>query len=73
MLTESKKKVVELYNNGLGLYKNRQFASAMELFNSALQIDDKDGPSRLYVDRCKHFMETPPPENWDGVFTMTTK
>lgn len=73
MISESKKKLVEIYNQGLELYKNRQFDTALNKFREALSMDEKDGPSRLYLDRCEHFIDNPPPENWDGVFTMTTK
>jgi hypothetical protein len=32
-----------------------------------------DPPSRLYIQRCKTFMVTLPPPDWDGVYTMETK
>lgn len=27
----------------------------------------------IYVERCNSYLETPPEEGWDGVFTLTTK
>ncbi len=73
MVTEEKKKVVEIYNKGLMLYKQRKFDLAIESFSAALKIDPEDGPSKLYLGRAQDFKKTPPPEDWDGVFTMTTK
>ena len=73
MLTEEKKKVVEYYNEGLDAYKARDWDRAIEAFKKALEVDPKDGPSRLYLERCEVYKETPPPDDWDGVFTMTTK
>ena len=61
------------YNSGLGLYKDRKFDDAMKCFEKALTINPNDGPSKLYLDRCKAFKETPPPDDWDGVFVMSTK
>lgn len=73
MISDSKKRLVDIYNQGLEMYKNRQFQNAIQKFQEALSVDEKDGPSKLYLERCEHFIENPPPENWDGVFTMTTK
>lgn len=73
MLTPEMQQVLDLYNKGLELYKKRQFKEALENFKKALAIKPEDGPSALYVNRCEHFIAEPPPEDWDGVFTMTTK
>jgi len=39
----------------------------------AHQVDANDGPTNLYISRCETYIATPPPADWDGVFTMTTK
>ena len=51
----------------------RKFEAAKEIFAKALQVDKEDGPSKVYYVRCKHYIDNPPPEDWDGVFSMTTK
>ncbi len=73
MITEEKKKVLELFNEGRRAYKLMDFESAKTCFAKALQIDGDDGPSKVYYARCKHYVENPPPEDWDGVFVMKTK
>ncbi|MDH5719281.1 MAG: tetratricopeptide repeat protein [Spirochaetia bacterium] len=73
MLTAEKKQVVDLYNDGLSLYKERKWPEAIQKFEQALQIIPDDGPSKLYLERCQHFQENPPADDWDGVYTMTTK
>ena len=73
MITDEKKQVLELFNEGRKLYKLMQFDQAKTCFARALKIDPEDGPSRVYFSRCKHYVENPPPEDWDGVFVMTTK
>ncbi len=65
--------VLEHYNRGLSLYKMKKFSDAIQEFEKALSIRPEDGPSKLYLDRCKNFLKNPPPEDWDGVYTMTTK
>ncbi len=73
MLSQEMQEVLKYYNEGLKLYKERKWEEALEKFQKALEIKPDDGPSKLYIERCKHFIENPPPEDWDGVFTMTTK
>ena len=46
---------------------------AQQKFAEALNIDKEDGPSRVYFERCKLYIDNPPPEDWDGVFDMKTK
>jgi hypothetical protein len=73
IVSEDMMKVVSIYNEGLRLYKTRQFSEARAKFLEALQINPNDTPSQLYVDRCDSFIANPPPEDWDGVYIMTTK
>jgi adenylate cyclase len=64
---------VERYTEGIRLYRERAFKDARACFRETLVINPADRPSRLYVERCEHFLETPPPADWDGVWTMTSK
>jgi len=73
MITPDMQKVLNFYNEGLALYKQRKWNDAMAKFKKALEVKPDDGPSKLYVQRCEHFIEAPPAADWDGVFTMTTK
>lgn len=66
-------KLLKLYKNGLTLYRERNFTEALKSFKAALEIDPFDGPSQLYSERCEAYIQTPPPKDWDGVFTMTSK
>lgn len=61
-----------------------QFEEAVRLYRK-LELDAAEGilldlnlkrPARLYglyLERISIFRQTPPPENWDGAFTFTTK
>ncbi len=73
MLTESKRKMLENYNEGLKLYKAMRFKEALSVFKKALECEPEDGPTRLYIARCVELSKNPPSSDWDGVFTMTTK
>jgi adenylate cyclase len=67
------KDVICLFHQGLEEYKGRKWQEANETFNKVLDIKPDDCPSKLYLKRSKNLMEAPPPEDWDGVFTMETK
>jgi len=73
MISREKKEVLRLYNLGLNAYKLRKWDDAISYFNNALQMDPADGPSKLYLERSSKFKVEPPADDWDGVFTMTTK
>ena len=73
MITEEKARVLDLFKEGRKLYVMRKFEEAKDMFAKALQVDPEDGPSKVYYKRCKHYMDNPPPDDWDGVFSMTTK
>ncbi len=73
MINETKKKVLEFFEEGRRHYKLMKFKQARISFSEALKLDPEDGPSKVYYARCKHYAENPPPEDWDGVFVMKTK
>jgi len=73
MITEEKRKVIELFAAGRKQYKLGEFAEAHKIFMSALEIDPNDGPSKVYAARAKYYVEVPPPDDWDGVFVMKDK
>ncbi|KAJ3315054.1 hypothetical protein HDV04_004854 [Boothiomyces sp. JEL0838] len=63
---------IRLFQGGLAFYKRRMFIQAQELFESAIQLTD-DGPSKVLLSRCKHYIEQPPPVDWDGTYVAEGK
>lgn len=72
-ITATKKKSLENYNLGIAAYRQQRWDEAIVYFKSALNSVPDDETSKIYIERCEEFKKNPPPENWDGVFTMTTK
>lgn len=72
-LPPDRSQVVEAFLRGLARYRDMDFAGAETFFHQALTLDPEDGPSRTYVGRCQAYRSSPPPADWDRVFTMTTK
>jgi len=65
--------MLERYEMALMFYRDQRFPDALELFTELHEIDPDDGPTRVGKMRCEAYVENPPPPDWDGVFTMTTK
>ncbi|HHK60470.1 MAG TPA: adenylate/guanylate cyclase domain-containing protein [Desulfobacterales bacterium] len=63
---------VKCYEAALDAYQNRRFAEAIQRIETLLARQE-DPPARLLLDRCQAYLSAPPPADWDGVFTMTSK
>lgn len=61
------------YGEGLDAYRGRRWAEAERAFHAACRAMPGDEPSTLYVERCQQFAKQPPPEDWDGVWTLAGK
>ncbi|MGB3203838.1 MAG: adenylate/guanylate cyclase domain-containing protein, partial [Crinalium sp.] len=69
-----KEEIIELYHKGREYYLKRKFTRAMGEFGAILEDFDKnDKAALLYLKRCQHFLQEPPPDDWDGVWTLTEK
>ncbi|MDW8306489.1 MAG: adenylate/guanylate cyclase domain-containing protein [Leptospiraceae bacterium] len=62
------------YEEALELYFQRQWEVAARKFQDADKISgSKDLACQLLYERCQFYLENPPPPDWDGVYTRTTK
>ncbi|QTA84456.1 CHASE2 domain-containing protein [Desulfonema magnum] len=66
---ESRKAILKTFARGLEMFYKGQFADAREIFS---EIRDLDPPASAYEKKCRILMESPP-ENWQGVWVMTSK
>jgi adenylate cyclase len=65
--------VLGSFRDGLEAYRGRHWAEARESFERSLELNPNDAPSKLYIERCNHLAESPPADDWDGVWVMTSK
>jgi class 3 adenylate cyclase len=61
------------FEQGLEAYRAQQWPQALQAFEAALAVNPEDAPSRLFIDRVKHFQASPPGDAWDGVWHLTQK
>ncbi len=72
------KKILPAYHEALDLYKNQEWSKAIEAFKASDELEDmfggrKTNPSRIYIPRCEHYLQNSPGDDWDGVWTLTSK
>lgn len=66
-------KVIGTYQQAMKYYYSRDWDKAIQRFNSVMELKPNDGPSQIYIGRCKKFKKKPPEKDWNGVFQLTTK
>jgi adenylate cyclase len=64
---------VTAYEAGLDAYARRDWADAAELFESAIAVRGDDLPSQIFVERCRKYLASPPPEDWTAVSILAEK
>jgi adenylate cyclase len=69
----SQEELLKYFCEGFHLYHEQQWKRSLSSFEQALQVNPQDYASKLYLERCQGYIIEPPPEEWDGVFTMKTK
>ncbi len=58
----------EDFARGLAYYQELSFDKAAGIFSSCANSDHL---CRLFLERCNHFMTSPPDEDWDGSWELT--
>lgn len=54
-------------------YTERRWEDAIAAYERLAAFAPSDKLPSVFIDRCRHFMVEPPPDNWSGVFEMKTK
>ena len=62
-----------LYENGLGLYRDRKFAEAEAVFLECLRAQPDDNLAKIYLKECRELLAHPPGLDWDTVVVMKSK
>jgi len=64
---------VYLFHKAMDLFEARNWKDAEDAFNQVLKLSPNDGPSNLYINRCRQYREYPPKPDWDGSFVISAK
>ncbi len=66
-----KENIIADFEKAVDLYMNKKFLEAKEIFEKLAKL--WDNPSKVYYKRCEIFLQTPPNQSWDGIWTMDEK
>lgn len=69
----TEEKAWKLHARGLSYYYNRDFEDALHYFESADRLVPDDPITRIFLMRCKNYLEDAPPADWNGVTAFETK
>jgi len=72
-MSDNQKQSLEIYHEGLRLYRERSWQEAIAYFQQAKQLDPTCHVADIYEQRANLYQINPPPAEWNGVFVMTTK
>ncbi len=67
------KAALPAFAQALGCYYARQWDQAIALFESGLKFRANDVAALEFIERCRQYSATPPPEGWDGSHIMESK
>ncbi len=74
--------LADKFSKGINLYKAQAWDEAIAIFKQTLELEwkrypglkgVKTNPSEIYLERCENYKTNPPPSDWDGVYTLTSK
>ena len=66
-------RALDAYHPAIEAFRARDWKAASSGFEKVLEIRPKDGPSKVYINRCLYYGEQPPADDWDGVWQMSEK
>lgn len=64
---------IDGFERAIRHYRAREFEQALDTFSELALRFPEDGPTAVYVTRCREYMSAPPPVDWDGVYALTSK
>ena len=73
MISREQSDFFDLYAEGLSVYRRRQWQKAQKLFRQASNMVGRDQSCLVMADRCRIYLDQPPPDDWGGVYQATKK
>ncbi len=70
---EAAQSISELTSTAFEHYKNRQWAKAIKSYKELKNVSKHDLVPDVFLERCKHFQNSPPTKSWDGTWKMKEK
>jgi len=62
-----------VFRDGMECYQSGEWEKGKTHFGKVLDLNPEDACAKLYIERCDHLIKNGDPENWDGVWVLTSK
>ena len=72
LMTDGNSKLADGFSEALKVYRAKGFQNALDIFTGLLG-EHSDPVAKLYAERCREYLQMPPPPDWDGVFISIKK
>ena len=56
-----------LFEKAFYLYTNKKFSEALEIYNEINQLNPDDKATIIFIERCKHHIQSGVDDNWIGI------
>jgi len=70
---DDKRDWIAAYEAGLAAWRAGSFADAIGQFEQARTLNPRDAAASLMIERCRHQIDNPTAEGWDGTTVARTK
>lgn len=70
---DSLRRAVDAFAGAMNAYRARDWAGAIAAFANVQEHRPEDGPTRVYLNRCRYYQDQAPPDDWDGVWQISEK
>lgn len=65
--------LVDAFGKGVDAYRTKRWSAALSMFEAIVEKRPEDGPSHMFIARCRALLAKAPGPEWDGVTTMDSK
>jgi len=72
-VTQETQKLITEFAAAKEFYYKKDFDQSCKIFSVLMQTYPNDSPTKVFYERCKHYLTTPPPADWDGIFNLEIK
>jgi adenylate cyclase len=70
---KTQKSLCALFSQALDAYERQSWEEAIDLFNQAINVYGKDGPSLFYLKEVQRYRDNPLDAKWNGIVCLNNK
>ncbi|MGK0290501.1 MAG: adenylate cyclase [bacterium] len=67
------RKIAEINDKAFNAYQKQEWDQSIQYYQEILSHIENDSVSKIFLERCQHYITEPLEETWDGCFNLKTK